>query len=94
MIGKFFALADWVSQTGYKGWVTLGTNIELGIEQIPIEEVYIVDLNFYGTKIQLNTFSLTKEEITDRKELTKLYGMAVKELESIQKKLKNDIKEI
>lgn len=93
---KFLDLALKLSKDDFsEGYeLLLGDNIILSIEPVPIEDIYIIKLSIMGYDYQLNPFSVSKDDLTNKDEMEEYFNNALNEILFISKNLKKLIGEM
>ena len=94
MKSELYALTQRVLKNESSGFIELGHNIELHIFLVPIEDVYLFELHFYGFKYQVNTFSISKDELENKEFIDDIYKQTLQILEDINQRIKIDIGKI
>lgn len=77
---------------GYE--LVLQENIILSIETVPIEDIFIIKLSIMGYEYQLNPFSVSKEDLTNKKEMEVYFNSALSEVLFVSNNLKKLIGEM
>ena len=93
---KFLDLALKLSKDDFsEGYeLLLGDNIILSIEPVPIEDIYIIKLSIMGYDYQLNPFSVSKDDLTNKDEMEEYFNNALNEILFISKNFKKLIGEM